>query len=118
MGTSNGHIPSISGSNPGLLDPTQPNRLLRVPGSTLSFAHFDPRTATAPKAGDITKLSIHEELYRPKRIVLETTPTGGCSWRFVPNARRDDGVPDEGEWPRQIELCGLVQPHLPHYSLW
>ncbi|TFK75437.1 hypothetical protein BDN72DRAFT_757762 [Pluteus cervinus] len=108
MGSSNGHIPSISGSNPGLLDPTQPSRLLRVPGSTLSFAHFDPRTATAPKAEDITKLSIHEELYRPKRIVLETTPTGGCSWRFVPNARRDDGVPDEGDWPRQIELCGEI----------
>ncbi|KAF8629663.1 hypothetical protein AX17_005602 [Amanita inopinata Kibby_2008] len=96
----------INGSVPGLLDPTQPERLLRLPGSKLLFAAFDPLTAT-----DVTgpgKHSINEEFCRPKRIVVEIMPNGDSHWRFVPNARREDGVPDEGEWPRPVGICGEV----------
>ena len=98
---------SISGQCPGLLDPLQPSRLLRVPNSKLSFAAFDPRTATADKdIPDLRKLSINEELYRPKRVVIETAPDGSSFWRFVPRARRDDDAEDEGHWPRVVNICG------------
>jgi hypothetical protein len=103
-------IHSIHGQNPGLLDPFQPQRLLRVPNSTLSFAAFDPRTASGDKdIPDFRKLTINEELYRPKRVVIETAPNGESFWRFVPRARRADGVVDEGSWPRVVDLCGSVQ---------
>lgn len=97
----------ISGSIPGQLDPTQPSRLLRQPRSTLSFAAFDPRAASAQQdVPDFRKLSIQDELYRPKRIVVETAPSGASFWRFVPNARREEGVCDEGQWPRVVVICG------------
>src|SRR5262245_37890111 len=92
----NTSTPSINGQIPGLLDPSQPSRLLRVPNSKLSFATFDPRTATSDKGvPDLRKLSISDELYRPKRVVIETTPNGSSFWRFVPKANREDGVTDE-----------------------
>ncbi|KAG1881480.1 hypothetical protein C8R48DRAFT_744230 [Suillus tomentosus] len=102
------HAPrTIRGTEPGLLDPTQPFRLLRAPDSTLSFASFDPRTALAGEdIPDLHKLSIGEDLPPPKRIVIETTPKGTSFWRFVPKARLDAGVRDEGLWPRVIEICG------------
>lgn len=98
---------SISGTTPGVVDPHQPARLLRLPTSTLSFATFDPCTAYV----DGTKgfpTSSQQQHYRPKRIVIETTPNGESFWRFVPSARREDGVglQDEGIWPMVIELCG------------
>lgn len=97
----------ISGSIPGALDPTQSERLCRVLGSRLSFAAFDPHTASSSSdVPDLRTLSLNEELYRPKRVVIETTPTGESFWRFVPSARRDEGVPDEGIWPRVVEICG------------
>ncbi|KAJ7045527.1 hypothetical protein C8F04DRAFT_940014 [Mycena alexandri] len=98
----------ISGSIPGVLDPQQPLRLLRRPSSTLSFATFDPRVASADHAWDMRSLSLNEELYRPKRVVIETTCAGESSWRFVPKARCDEGVRDEGQWPRVIEICGQL----------
>ncbi|KAJ7096313.1 hypothetical protein C8R44DRAFT_644127 [Mycena epipterygia] len=98
--------PRIAGTVPGLLDPHQPHRLLRRPSSTLSFASFDPRVASADHAWDLRSLSLNEELYRPKRVVIETTCSGVSSWRFVPKARRDEGVADEGQWPRVIDICG------------
>ncbi|KII92912.1 hypothetical protein PLICRDRAFT_155823 [Plicaturopsis crispa FD-325 SS-3] len=97
---------SIGGSTPGLLDPTQPARLLRLAGSKLSFASFDPRTAFVGEMPDMRKLSLKDELYRPKRVVVETTPTGESFWRFVPSARKEVGVENEGTWPRVIEICG------------
>ncbi|KAG2131994.1 uncharacterized protein EDB93DRAFT_1177323 [Suillus bovinus] len=102
------HAPrTIRGTEPGLLDPTQPSRLLRAPDSTLSFASFDPRTALSGEdIPDLRKLSIGEDLPPPKRIVIETTPKGTSFWRFVPKARLDKGVRDEGFWPRVIEICG------------
>ncbi|KAF9012323.1 hypothetical protein BDQ17DRAFT_1537204 [Cyathus striatus] len=101
-------IPRISGSAPGALDSTQMERLLRVPGARLTFAVFDPRVAIAQDMPDMRKLSIKEELYRPKRVVIETFPTGESFWRFVPSARKAEGVVDEGTWPRHIELCGQI----------
>ncbi|KAG2119559.1 uncharacterized protein F5147DRAFT_664592 [Suillus discolor] len=102
------HAPrTIRGTEPGLLDPTQPSRLLRAHDSTLSFASFDPRTALAGEdIPDLHKLSIGEDLPPPKRIVIETTPKGTSFWRFVPKARLDADVRDEGFWPRVIEICG------------
>ncbi|KAF8893331.1 hypothetical protein BD779DRAFT_1467705 [Infundibulicybe gibba] len=96
----------ISGTVPGLLDPSQAQRLLRLPGSRLLFASFDPRTASAPDVPDLHKLSLSEELYRPKRVVIEMASTGESFWRFVPSAQREGGVLNEGEWPRVVQLCG------------
>ncbi|KAJ6499905.1 hypothetical protein C8R47DRAFT_970689 [Mycena vitilis] len=98
----------ISGTTPGVLDSTQPHRILRRPSSTLSFASFDPRVASADHGWDMRSLSLNEELYRPKRVVIETTCSGESSWRFVPRARWDEGVVDEGSWPRVIDLCGQL----------
>ncbi|KAF8210284.1 hypothetical protein K438DRAFT_1570472 [Mycena galopus ATCC 62051] len=96
----------ISGTTPGVLDTTQPLRLLRRPSSTLSFATFDPRVASADHAWDLRSLSLNDDLYRPKRVVIETTCSAESSWRFVPKARFDPGVTDEGTWPRVVDLCG------------
>lgn len=94
-------IRQISGTLPGILDSTQPERLLRLPGSRLHFAAFNPLAATAQR-------DVAEELCRPRRIVIETSPGGNSLWRYVPNARLEDGVEDEGEWPRAINICGCV----------
>jgi hypothetical protein len=106
-GPSTAQMRRISGSTPGMLDPTQVERLHRIPNSKLSFAAFNPLTASAPQeVPDLRKLSLNQELYRPKRVVVEIALTGECCWRFVPSARRDDDVPDEGLWPRVVEICG------------
>ena len=103
------NIRQISGTVPGLLDPTQPERLLRLPGSKLHFAAFDPLAATVRRdVAGLPKLSIKEELCRARRIVIETSPGEDSFWRYVPNARLEDGVEDEGEWPRAINICGYV----------
>ncbi|KAI0728155.1 hypothetical protein C8Q72DRAFT_885671 [Fomitopsis betulina] len=101
------HIRTIQGTTPGLLDPTQPARVHRISGSTLSFASFHPLTAT-PRTQSLENLSLNDEPSRPKRIVVETTPgpQGTSSWRFVPRARLGPGVKDEGSWPRLVNICG------------
>jgi hypothetical protein len=104
---------SISGTNPGILDSSQPARLLRLPTSILSFASFDPRVAHIdgtkgfPNVGKLPSDEQNEH-WRPKRIVIETTPNGENFWRFVPKARKGDGagMQHEGFWPRVIEICG------------
>ncbi|KAI0645733.1 hypothetical protein C8Q79DRAFT_1001259 [Trametes meyenii] len=97
---------SLHGSKPGLLDHSQPERLLRAQGSTLSFAVFDPLCASA-SAGH-RRSRYDPDPARPKRIVIEIPPggRGQCRWRFVPRARRAPGVEDEGVWPRRVSLCG------------
>ncbi|KXN84405.1 hypothetical protein AN958_12664 [Leucoagaricus sp. SymC.cos] len=100
------NIRKISGTQPGILDPTQPSRLLRSHGARLSFVVFDALTANAGYVQDNTKHRLNTELYRPKRIVVETTPSGECTWCFVPDAERENGVVDEGVWPRIVDLCG------------
>jgi hypothetical protein len=110
------NIRQISGTVPGILDPTQPERLLRLPGSRLHFAAFNPLAATARRdVPDLRKLSIKEELCRPRRIVIETSP-GNSLWRYVPNARLEDDVEDEGEWPRAINICGCVPSYIMRQS--
>ncbi|KAJ7462319.1 hypothetical protein B0H11DRAFT_2160178 [Mycena galericulata] len=101
-------IPKIAGSVPGVLDADQPKRILRRPSSTLSFASFDPRVASGDRGWDLRDLTLNEELYRPKRVVIETTCSGESSWRFVPKARWDADVVDEGQWPRVIDICGQL----------
>jgi len=96
----------LRGSEPGLLDATQPSRLLRDPASKLYFASFDPFLARQDDGADrMRNLSLHEKLYRPKRVVVEMTPTGSF-WRFVPRATTDDGLKNEERWPRIVDICG------------
>ncbi|CCM01468.1 uncharacterized protein FIBRA_03522 [Fibroporia radiculosa] len=113
---------TLSGTVPGLFDPSQSERLHHVPGSTITFASFHPLSASSQfDIGNIRNLSLNEELYRPKRIVIETFPgrDGGSFWRFVPRARRDPGVENEGSWPRVIDLCGeLVLCHQDQWDIY
>ncbi|RPD68635.1 hypothetical protein L226DRAFT_495510 [Lentinus tigrinus ALCF2SS1-7] len=98
----------LQGSKPGLLDPTQPARILRHPNSTLCFAAFDPLAASGHAH---PRKRTDADPARPKRIVIETTPGNRMPsrWRFVPRARRAPGTPgseDEGVWPRLVIVCG------------
>lgn len=101
----------VSGTFPGVLDPTQPSRILQTQASILSFASYEPRAATSEQIPDFGNLSLnddHSERCRSKRIVIETVPGRGNFWRFVPNAVREQYVEDEGAFPRLIRICGLV----------
>ena len=105
MSTSN-PPPQLCGSEPGQLDHTQPSRILRDPASKLHFASFDPLTACQDDGTEkLRKLSLNEQLYRPKRVVIEITPSGS-SWRFVPRVTRDDVLKHEEHWPRLVDICG------------
>lgn len=96
----------LRGLEPGLLDDTQPSRLLRDPASKLYFASFDPFTARQDDGAEkLRNLSLNEQLYRPKRVVVEITPSGSF-WRFVPRATRDDGLKNGEHWPRLVDICG------------
>ena len=59
---------------------------------------------------NLRKLSLSststEKLPPPKRIVVEIAANGKSTWRFVPRAKMDDGVDNEGIWPRVVDLCG------------
>ncbi|KAI5123657.1 hypothetical protein M0805_001687 [Coniferiporia weirii] len=85
-------------------------KIFRQPGSVIAFASFDPATATGDQinASAFRKLTLNDELCRPKRVVVETTPDGQCTWRFVPNARWEEGVENEGSWPRTVDVCGQL----------
>ena len=99
----------LSGSCPGVLDPTQPSRILQTQASVLSFASYEPRTATSEQFLDFSNLSLEADLperCRPKRIVIETIPDKGNFWRFVPNAIKEEYVEEEGTFPRLIKICG------------
>ncbi|RDX43290.1 hypothetical protein OH76DRAFT_1487982, partial [Lentinus brumalis] len=100
----------LRGSRPGLLDPTQPDRVLRHPRSVLTFSTYDPQTAT----GSVQRG--HPSGTRPHtpdltRIVVESVPgteIGSSTWRFVPAARLAPGVVAEGTWPKFVDLCGVL----------
>jgi hypothetical protein len=98
----------IDGTTPGLLDPTQVARILQSSNSKLSFASFDPLTAFGSHVvPDINKLSLkNEDFIRPKRIVVESFQTGESFWRFVPKALMEEGVVEEGIWPKVVDICG------------
>ncbi|KAG6837723.1 hypothetical protein H0H93_003525 [Arthromyces matolae] len=92
---------------PGVFDRGQNDRIRRYPDSKLSFASFDPHTATSEIVlPDIEQLSLKAELNRSQRVVVETLPSGVSTWRFVPRAQRAEGIPDEGTWPRMVEISG------------
>lgn len=95
----------LRGAQPGLLDTSQPSRLLRFPDSKLSFASFDPKTALAEEPS-VHNLNNSGNLTPPKRVVVETTSKGASFWRFVPRAHLEEGAQDEGVWPRVIDICG------------
>ncbi|KAF8844665.1 hypothetical protein BDN67DRAFT_921376, partial [Paxillus ammoniavirescens] len=97
---------TLRGTQPGLLDSSQPSRLLRFSDSKLFFSSFDPKTALVDDPG-IRKRTT-ENLTPPKRIVIETTSKGASFWRFVPRARLEEGAQDEGVWPRVVDICGEV----------
>ncbi|KIK99312.1 hypothetical protein PAXRUDRAFT_132332 [Paxillus rubicundulus Ve08.2h10] len=95
---------TLRGTQPGLLDPSQPSRLLRFPDSKLFFSSFDPKTALVDFPDNRKRTT--ENLTPPKRIVIETTSKGASFWRFVPRARLEEGAQDEGVWPRVVDICG------------
>ncbi|KAF5316902.1 hypothetical protein D9611_003889 [Ephemerocybe angulata] len=97
-----------AGPTPGVLDPTQKARILRDTTSTISFSAFDPLTAGGQDASLNLqrRLNIQDDRPAPKRIVIEISRTGQSTWRFVPRARREEGVDDEGIWPRVLDICG------------
>ncbi|KAK7045605.1 hypothetical protein VNI00_007438 [Paramarasmius palmivorus] len=90
----------LTGPAPGRLDPTQPSRLLRDGQSRLLFASFDPRTASSHQDPNF-----NHDLSKARRVILEANGEK-VTWRFVPKAALDEGVADEGEWPRVIDVCG------------
>jgi hypothetical protein len=102
-------VRQLNGTCPGVLDPTQPSRILQTQASVLSFASYEPRTASSEQIPDFGNLSLDadpSERCRQKRIVIETIPDKGIFWRFVPNAIREQYVEDEGTFPRLIKICG------------
>ena len=101
-------VRQVSGTVPGVLDPTQPSRILQTQASVLSFASYEPRTATSEQIPDLSNLSLDDERCRPKRIVIETIPSKGNFWRFVPSAVGEQYVEDEGTFPRLIKICEWV----------
>lgn len=99
-------IPHISGSKPGMLDASQKDRLLKHPHSSLTFATFDLSALDLP---ELRNLSLQDDSGRPRRVVVETLPGNGPSfWRFVPKARKEEGVVDEGPWPRVVNVLGCA----------
>lgn len=118
----NNDPPLLSGTAPGVLDPSQPFRLLRTPSASLFFAAFDPLTARASGFPNLSSLHIdpkkapkrvNPETFTSsngKRIVVEIDPENGtCSWRFVPRAKTEgELLGNEGSFPRLVELCGYV----------
>ncbi|KAI6046023.1 hypothetical protein EDC04DRAFT_3086515 [Pisolithus marmoratus] len=107
MPTASGAPRTIRGTQPGLLDSSQPTRMLRFLDAKLHFASFDPKTALVDgQEPDIHRLNITDTLPPPKRIVIESTHKGASFWRFVPRARLEEGAQDEGFWPRLIDICG------------
>lgn len=98
-------VPALEGNVPGQLDPSQVSRLLRQSNSTLSFAWFDPTTAAPFTVSRLGSLSLDDGC-RVQRIVIETRPGIGSSWRWVPRARLRSHLQDEGTFPRVVQICG------------
>ncbi|KAF8502049.1 hypothetical protein F5888DRAFT_1918688 [Russula emetica] len=94
---------SLLGSHPGQLDQTQSSRVLRHPDARLLFASFHPLTAS-----NVRPYHAHDGSSKPKRIVIEMHPSGLSHWRFVPRARLEEGVVDEGSWPRLVDFLGNI----------
>lgn len=89
-----GHITidlSNFGAVPGILDPSQKGRILSSLNS--EFYLSAPSTASS--------------LHAATRLAVEVNPlTRQSRWTHVPPARRDEGIQNEGMWPREVDLCG------------
>lgn len=94
---------SLLGPHPGRLDQTQASRVLHHPDGKLSFASFHPLTAS-----NVQPHLAQDGSSNPKRIVIETHPSGFSHWRFVPRARLAEGISDEGPWPRLVDFLGYI----------
>ena len=94
-----------SPASPGPEDSQHAAKLCAVQGSKLVFSTYDHRAASGSSHG-FRNVSAHHEGLSGRRIVIELTTDGFSAWRFVPNANRELGVDDEGEWPRQVNVCG------------
>jgi hypothetical protein len=95
----------LMGSKPGLLDATQPGRLLLDSGSSLLFATLDPRTV---HTNAVDSMSENDKYKFSSRIMIEMLANGNVFWRFVPLSNLAIGVCDEGQWPRLVSFCGYV----------
>ena len=95
----------LSGCIIGVLDPTQPQRILNSPDSQLHFATYHPLAGSAARSPTTTD---RQALCHSGRIVIETLPDGSCVWRPVPLAVGASTISDEGSWPRLIDICGYV----------
>jgi hypothetical protein len=102
-------IIEVSGTKPGVLDSSQRDRILRSPQSQLLFASFDPYIAIPRELVDLAKLNLQDDSCRPKRIVIEMVPNRGTFWRWIPSARKQADVDNEGEFPRIVLVCGYEQ---------
>lgn len=105
---SNYGYPNISGPAPGVLDPSQPGRILRHVCSTLAFLSYDPYTASG--MGDAFKHDC-QDVFLSQRVVAELIPGQPPTWKFIPSARRAPGIEDEGIWPRVVNICGYEINH-------
>jgi hypothetical protein len=105
-------LPIYTGTVPGKLDPNQPSRVLHDTENSLSFAIYDAHTARNDlddsQMPDLDNPSVRDELCKGRRIVIETTPSGDSTWRYVPRAHLLHGVQDEGIFPRLVIYCGYV----------
>ncbi|RDX44264.1 hypothetical protein OH76DRAFT_1487217 [Lentinus brumalis] len=92
----------LGGVMPGMLDPSQPSRILIHPSASLHFATFDPLTGRGQGNPAVDAPAVGF----PKRIVVESVPGVGNRWCFVPAARLAPGVWSEGIFPRFVMICG------------
>ena len=95
----------LSGCTIGILDHTQPQRILNSPNSRLDFATYHPLAGSAACTAATTEC---QPPSHSGRIVIETLPDGNCVWRPVPLAVGASTISDEGSWPRLIDICGYV----------
>jgi hypothetical protein len=92
----------LMGPKPGLLDATQPGRLLLDSGSSLLFATLDPRLAHTSVVDSMSKNGKYK---LSGRIMIETLANGNIFWCFVPLSNLAIGLSDEGQWPRLVNHC-------------
>ena len=99
------HVPlMLAGQDLGLLDPTQPARILSDSHSHILFASYHPRAGASASPDNNTAGSITGPF--SNRAVIEVLPGGHCLWRLIPLASGASSVEDEGTWPRLVDFCG------------
>ncbi|PCH43117.1 hypothetical protein WOLCODRAFT_153178 [Wolfiporia cocos MD-104 SS10] len=99
-------IRCIAGSKPGVLDPSQRDRLLGGRGSTLSFAYQHASTASESLVAPLPP----EALAQSRVFVIETIGQEQTLCREVPGAILGPGIESEepSRWPRTVYICGYA----------